>query len=442
MAKLGGTAIVVGAGMGGLAAAAALARQFASVIVLDRDTLPDGIGARMAVGQGAHTHQLLKAGELSLERLLPGITQEFIAAGAKEMVVGRDVKVFDFGGWMEDCDAGFTVTSLSRPAYEGILRRRVAALPGVSIRQETSVKRFVVEGGKCVGVELEDGGTLAADLCVDATGMAGPLMRQLAEDGHAEFETEDVRINVAYASAKFRQKPEHRGQSSGFFFLPGPPGKQFGFLLPIEDDQWILSVGARGEDSPPKTIEQLRDYAKAFDARVHDCISGTEATSDIRTFRKATATRRKAWEAAKWPQALIPIGDALSSVNPTYGQGMTVAACTAEALANMLDARAAGGAGLDGLVAEYLPAAAEIAARAWSLSVNSDYVYPETEGERPANFVMSRAMAATLRKLAVEDLEFRVFRLKLVHMLENANALRDGPLAIRFFTALQGSIPS
>ena len=37
------TAIVVGAGMGGLAAAAALAGKFTSVIVLDRDTLPDGI---------------------------------------------------------------------------------------------------------------------------------------------------------------------------------------------------------------------------------------------------------------------------------------------------------------------------------------------------------------------------------------------------------------
>ena len=436
------TAIVVGAGMGGLAAAAALAGKFTSVIVLDRDTLPDGIGPRMAVGQGAHTHQLLKAGELSLEKLLPGITQEFVAAGAKQMLVGRDVKVFDFGGWMDECDAGFTVTSLSRPAYEGILRKRVAALPGVSIRQETSVKRFVVADGRCTGVELDDGEILSADLCVDATGMTGPLMRQLAEDGHAAFETEDVRINVAYASAKFRQKPEHRGEKTGFFFLPGPPGKQFGFLLPIEDDQWILSVGARGEDSPPKTIEQLVEYAKAFDTRVHDCISGTEATSEIRTFRKATATRRKAWEAAKWPQGLIPIGDALSSVNPTYGQGMTVAACTAEALSDMLGKRAASGAGLDGVVADYLPVAAEIAARAWSLSVNSDYVYSETEGERPANFVMNRAMAATLRKLAVEDIEFRVFRLKLVHMMENANALRDGPLAIRFFTALQGSMAS
>ncbi|MEQ1609492.1 MAG: tryptophan 7-halogenase [Hyphomonadaceae bacterium] len=441
-AKLGRKAIVAGAGMGGLAAAAALAGQFETVLVLDRDTLPDEAALRTGAGQGAHTHQLLKAGELSLEKLLPGITQQFVVAGARQMLVGRDVKVFDFGGWMDECDAGFAVTSLSRPAYEAVLRRRVVTLPGVSIQHETIVKRFIVEGGTCKGVELEDGTRISADFCIDATGVTGPLMAQLAEDGHAVFETENVKINVAYASAKFRQKPEHRGEAIGFFFLPGPPGKQFGFMLPIEDDQWIVSVGARGGDSPPKTIDELREYAKAFDARVYDRISEAEATSQIRMFRKPMATRRKAWEAAKWPQGLIPIGDAMSSVNPTYGQGMTVAACEAEALAEILDKRATGGGGLDGLGAEYLPVAAEIAARAWSLSVNSDYVYPETEGERPANFLMNRAMAQTLRKLAVEELDFRVFRYRLVHMVDSANALRDGPLAVRFFTALQGSIPA
>ena len=100
------------------------------------------------------------------------------------------------------------------------------------------------------------------------------------------------------------------------------------------------------------------------------------------------------------------------------------------------------GAGLDGSLQEYLPAAAAFAARAWGLSINSDYVYPETEGERPANFAMSRAMAATLRKLADEDLEFRMLRYRLVHMVDPDNVLREGPLAIRFFTALQGSMAS
>jgi 2-polyprenyl-6-methoxyphenol hydroxylase-like FAD-dependent oxidoreductase len=439
-AKLGKRAVVVGAGIGGLAATAALARAFESVIVLDRDVLPEANAARMGVGHGAHTHQLLKAGELSLERLLPGVTQQFYAAGAVEMRVGRDVKVFDFGGWMDACDAGFSVTSLSRPAYEGILRARATALPGVELRAETGVKRFVVEDGRCTGVELEDGSSIAADLVVDATGMTGPLVRQLTEDGHAEFETEDVKINVAYSTAKFRRTEQHRHTQTGYFFLPGPPGKQFGFLLPIEDNQWILSVGARGKESPPKTIEELRSYAQAFDASVYERISEAEPTSEIRTFRKISATRRKFWEAARWPEALIPIGDAMSSVNPTYGQGMTVAACEAEALADILHRRTESRASLEGVAREYLLIAAEISGRAWSLSINSDYVYPETEGERPANFAMTRAMAATLRKLADDEMVFRIMRYRLVHMVDSADALREGPLAIRFFSALQGSM--
>ena len=440
-AQIGKRAIVTGGGMAGLSAAAALAGRFGEVVVLDRDTLPDGAAVRMGAGQGAHLHQLLKAGEQALEKLLPGVTDGFYAAGARRMRVGRDVKVFDFGGWMDECDAGFDVTSLSRPAYEGVVRARVAALPGVSIRSETPVKRFVVSEGRCTGVELEDGAVIDADLVVDASGMTAPLIGQLVAEGHAAFETEEVRINVAYSTVRFRQPEKWRGEATGFFLLPGPPGTRFGFLLPIEGDQWILSVGARGKNSPPRTLAEMLAYAEQFDPAVFERVRDAEPVSELRTFRKPTATRRKIWEAgAKWPERLLPIGDALSSVNPTYGQGMTVAACVAEALAEQLDKRIADGVGLDGVVGEYLAAAGEISGRAWSLSINSDYVYEETEGERPAAYAMNRAVAATLRKLADEDLEFRALRYRLVHMVDSANALREGPMGIKFFTALQGSM--
>jgi len=437
--KSGSKAIVVGAGIGGLAAAAALAPHFGDVLVIDRDSLPDALAPRLGVGQGAHTHQLLKAGELALEHLLPGIAADFVAAGAVEMTVGRDVKVYDFGGWMDDCDAGFTVTSLSRPVYEGVLRRRVAALPGVTLQGETPVRRFVVDGGRCVGVELEDGGILRADLVVDSTGLSAPLLRQLVEDGHADYPTEEVRINVAYTTARFRKPAAYRNERLGFFILPSPPETHFGLMLPIEDDQWILSLGRRGGETPPQDPAAFKEYAKGLvEPHVYERIRDAEVIGDLRTFRKPTATRHLIWEAKTWPEGLVPIGDAMSSVNPTYGQGMTVAACEAEALEKLL----AAGAPVETLAAAYLPLAGEISGRAWSLSINSDYVYPETQGDRPANFAMSRALAATLRKLADEDLEFRVLRYRLVHMLESANALREGPLGIRFFTALQGSMAS
>ena len=436
---LGSKAIIVGAGIGGLAAAAALSKHFTAVEIIDRDSLPDQIAPRLGVGQGAHTHQLLKAGELALERLLPGITQDFIAAGAVPMRVGKDVKVYDFGGWMEDCDAGFNVTSLSRPAYEGVLRARVAALPNATLRGEMPVTRFTVADGCCTGVELADGSTLAGDLVVDSTGLTAPLVKQLVDDGHAQFPTEEVRINVAYTTARFRKPDAWRDEQFGFFILPSPPHNEFGLLLPIEDDQWILSLGRRGGDAPPRDAQGFKAYAKGLVASdVYDRIKDAEIVGDLRTFRKPTATRHLIWQAAKWPEALIPIGDAMSSVNPTYGQGMTVATCEADALETILANRT----DLDGIAAEYLPVAGEISGRAWSLSINSDYVYPQTEGERPPNFAMSRAVAATLRKMADEHTDFRILRYKLLHMIENAKALQEGDLGVRFFTALQGSMAS
>ena len=435
----GSKAIVVGAGIGGLAAAAALSQHMSDVLVIDRDILLHDNAARLGVGQGAHTHQLLKAGELALERLLPGITDNFVAAGAVQMTVGRDVKVYDFGGWMDDCDAGFTVTSLSRPAYEGVLRRRVVALENVRFHSETPVRRFVVEDGHCTGVQREDGAILAADLVVDSTGLTAPLLHQLQEEGHAEFPTEEIRINVAYTTGRFRRPEKWRDDQIGYFVLPSPPDTHFGLMLPIEDGQWILSLGARGGAVPPRDLQAFKEYAKGLvEPHVYERIKDAEVVGELRTFRKPTATRHRIWEATKWPQRLIPIGDAMSSVNPTYGQGMTVAACEADALETLL----AGQTPLDDLVKAYLSIAGEISGRAWSLSTNSDYVYPETEGERPANFAMSRALAATLRKLADEDMEFRHLRYRLVHMLETADALRSGPLAVRFFTALQGSMAS
>jgi 2-polyprenyl-6-methoxyphenol hydroxylase-like FAD-dependent oxidoreductase len=360
----GSKAIVVGAGIGGLAAAAALSQHMSDVLVIDRDILLHDNAARLGVGQGAHTHQLLKAGELALERLLPGITDDFVAAGAVKMTVGRDVKVYDFGGWMDDCDAGFTVTSLSRPAYEGVLRGRVVALENVRFHSETPVRRFVVEDGHCTGVQLEDGAILAADLVVDSTGLTAPLLHQLQEEGHAEFPTEEIRINVAYTTGRFRRPEKWRDDQIGYFVLPSPPDTHFGLMLPIEDGQWILSLGARGGAVPPRDLQAFKEYAKGLvEPHVYERIKDAEVVGELRTFRKPTATRHRIWEATKWPQRLIPIGDAMSSVNPTYGQGMTVAACEADALETLL----AGKTPLDDLVKAYLAIAGEISGRAWSL---------------------------------------------------------------------------
>ena len=81
-------AVVIGAGMGGLAAAKAVAPYFDKVIVLDRDALPDGPAPRAGTPQARHAHGLLAGGQKALEELFPGIESELAKAGAVSLNVG------------------------------------------------------------------------------------------------------------------------------------------------------------------------------------------------------------------------------------------------------------------------------------------------------------------------------------------------------------------
>ena len=82
MSAIGRRAVVIGAGMGGLAAAGALVGHFDDVVVLERDSLPERPDHRAGAPQGRHVHALLTAGQQALEQLLPGFTDGIVAAGA------------------------------------------------------------------------------------------------------------------------------------------------------------------------------------------------------------------------------------------------------------------------------------------------------------------------------------------------------------------------
>ena len=123
-------AVVIGAGMGGLAAAGALSDFFGRVIVLDRDKLPSEGAPRSGVPQGAHTHGLLLGGLRALQMLFPGIDEDFRAAGAVTIDNGRDVRMERPG--FDPFPArtlGIPFCCLSRPAIEFSVRQRVGRLP-------------------------------------------------------------------------------------------------------------------------------------------------------------------------------------------------------------------------------------------------------------------------------------------------------------------------
>src|SRR5271157_1329133 len=121
MTKLGRTATVAGRSMGGLAAAAALSKHFERVLIIDKDVFPSGAAPRPGVGQGHHLHNLLKGGELSIEKLLPGACAELVAQGAMPFRSGIDLKICDHGEWLPRRDLGYENISASRPLIEHVV---------------------------------------------------------------------------------------------------------------------------------------------------------------------------------------------------------------------------------------------------------------------------------------------------------------------------------
>ena len=81
MKRIGEHAVVIGASMGGLLAARALADFYVQVTVLERDAFPVADIPRKGVPQGKHAHGLLARGRAVIEEFFPGWTDEVVGCG-------------------------------------------------------------------------------------------------------------------------------------------------------------------------------------------------------------------------------------------------------------------------------------------------------------------------------------------------------------------------
>ena len=91
MKRVGEHAVVIGASMGGLLAARALADFYGQVTVLERDVFPVADIPRKGVPQGKHAHGLLARGRAVIEEFFPGWTDEVVGCGGVRGDIAGDV---------------------------------------------------------------------------------------------------------------------------------------------------------------------------------------------------------------------------------------------------------------------------------------------------------------------------------------------------------------
>src|SRR5580704_700584 len=171
MATKDGRVVIVGASMAGLLAARVLADIASEVFIIERDNWSDQPEARKGVPQGRHAHALLRAGQLIVEELFPGLIEDLVARGAQRLFWLASGLWWQFDGYRVRHGDDFEVTTFTRPFLEDAIRERVAALPNVRMLSGVSARGVLGRDQQIKGVVLDNegnggGSSLDADLVV------------------------------------------------------------------------------------------------------------------------------------------------------------------------------------------------------------------------------------------------------------------------------------
>ena len=392
-------AVVVGGSMAGLLCARVLADYSDRVTIIERDSFPATAENRRGVPQGRHTHGLLASGREVLERFFPGITADLVQAGALRGDLTGQVRWFIGGACLSRFTSGMEGLLMSRPFLEGAVRRRVLALPNVIARENTTVDGLWSGGtpqrvtGVRIGTEA-----LRADLVVDAGGRGSHSTQWLKTMGYANPPEERVEVALAYTTRWFRRKPGHLAGDTAAIIPPTPDGKRGGVMLAQENDRWTVTlVGHFGQVAPPE-LDGFIEYAGTLPAPyIHEVIQAAEPLGDAFSSRFPASIRRRYEKLERFPEGYLVFGDAISSFNPIYGQGMSAAALEAVELAEAL----AGGS--NGLAVRFFKRAAKVVDIPWAVAVGNDLRMKETIGPRNVGVNFINWYLSKLHKAARHD---------------------------------------
>jgi 2-polyprenyl-6-methoxyphenol hydroxylase-like FAD-dependent oxidoreductase len=370
-------AVVMGAGMAGLLVAQVLSDFYRTVIVVERDVLPDGPVARKGVPQGRHIHSCLSRGTQVMGELFPGLLDELVQAGAVAVDDGDMSRIYARIGRYELNPTGrfadpaaLALHLASRPFLEFHVRRRVQRLANVAILDDRALVEPVVETDSVTGVRVvdRDGTTmeLAADLVVDATGRGSRTPALLESLGYPRPSEQRSAATWAYSS-QLMTVPEGK-LTERLAMVNAGIEQPRALLLAYEHGQWMLAIGrAVDAGAPPKDFAGMLDAAdEVMPPTIAAGLRSGQPLADITVFRNSNSLWRRYDQLTRFPTGLLVVGDAWCSLNPIYGQGMTTAALQALALRDCLQA------GRDGLARRFFALAAEHVGPVWSVNRASD----------------------------------------------------------------------
>jgi 2-polyprenyl-6-methoxyphenol hydroxylase-like FAD-dependent oxidoreductase len=439
----GRRAVVIGAGIGGLSAAGALAPYFQQVDVLERDRLTGSAASRPGTPQDRHPHGLLAGGLQALGDIFPGFAQDLAGAGAVPVRMTQDVRwERPDVGMLPRRNLAVTILCASRPHIEFVLRGRVEALANVVIRPGCRATGIVADADAIVrGVRFDAASgrpeTLEADFVIDASGRGALTLALLDGLGWERPEATEIGVDIRYATAVVRLPAQAQQGSKLVMTLPNPPALDaHGVLLPMEGGRWMALVGGRGATGRPETWADFLDaLRRLITPTLYDILRHAEPPDDLRHFLFPASVWRHFERLARLPRRILPIADAVCRFNPMYGQGMSVAAMEARLLQDVLGRAKRAADPFAAAQSEFMARITSVLQHAWAVATSADLAFPETRGDRPETFEEDQRFDAMLFRAAVADPVVHCALVEAMQLLQPASRLREPDMLRRIKAA-------
>jgi 2-polyprenyl-6-methoxyphenol hydroxylase-like FAD-dependent oxidoreductase len=334
-------AVVLGRGMAGLSAAAALQPHVNELCIVDRDVLSATVEPRQYLPQSWQLHNMADVAWRNLDWLMPsrpgnpGYMDHLDVLGAGTVRVPRDMyaTVGGFAMPMEG-DFGIQWRTAERSTMELAALRVLAATGNVQFKERTTVRGLHVVNNAVAGVAIREESSgeqtiLPADIVVDAMGAHSRMPRWLAEAGMPAPAVVNTPTGRWYAGIKVRRPQTGYYGDSFWANLPGGEGTASAMVSPIDPDHWQVSTSGFEDDTPPATFGEVKAHVASLQGS--DDLIGLLGLFDVPddqqlppVFRLRSTIQANDHQ-VPLPRGLIRLGDAVSQTDPISGLGMSVA---------------------------------------------------------------------------------------------------------------------
>lgn len=400
-------AVVLGGSIAGLLAARVLADAYDDVVIVDRDVLVGVHEPRRGAPQGRHISGLLTGGQRALEKLYPGITQELFDDTVPYGDLAKDVRWYMQGYRLQPFDANILTTGPSRPLLERHIRERTELFENVRFMERTDILGIVAtpDNSTITGVKVQrldgDGSeeVIESDIVVDATGRGSRTPVWLENLGYGRVPEERKKIGLGYVTQHYKLKcdPYQGDLSINVVAYPGNPRGCI-FTNTDHDRVEMTTYGLLG-DHPPLDQEGLYQWMGTLGVPEYvEALKDAIPLDEPVAFRFPTTLRRHYEDMPSFPRGLLVTGDAVTTFNPVYAGGMTVAIKCAHVMASHLHS----GATPDPVLF-FRDLAKEVIDPAWEMTNVVDLTFPGVEGERPFKLRMAQKMLKWTQIAATRD---------------------------------------